>query len=452
VEIDVACSLWIYWIPPTEEEYDSVDAPRGLISVSIDPDQVPEEARPLAGVLMCPGTLDNELVLNGTSMGPFPLRIDRNEALGTLTLTGEHPPCILGGLEFVMKPPVGWEYNVKTPSPLAERCGELGGCELQRLMQCPVSVGSFQALPPPLLSIGIRTVCCCRGCDGVMLAVDGQEPEQVNEDGCMELRRKFSGGNFNLQFSDVPACLMIGGTRDHTVTYGPQEPRYIDFDVFCSIFIYWVPPGEDATDVEGQDFPLWVAANDEQVPSGARAVNGLVKCPHTMEEKFMLDGSSVGPFNLNPVPGSPGEDDDVACLLRDLMFNIQPPPGFKYHKKNPTPLAERCDQEGGCELVRLMEAPVSVGHFRPLPLPMPLRMALRTECCGRGISGAQLAIGDGTWFDFDENSCCKLPLRTRGDQGTLQAHVAGVPPCLLPGGAIPCPFSFGPKEPECKKT
>eukprot|EP00425_Heterocapsa_triquetra_P009774 CAMPEP_0195141040 /NCGR_PEP_ID=MMETSP0448-20130528/162250_1 /TAXON_ID=66468 /ORGANISM="Heterocapsa triquestra, Strain CCMP 448" /LENGTH=73 /DNA_ID=CAMNT_0040179419 /DNA_START=26 /DNA_END=243 /DNA_ORIENTATION=- len=63
----------------------------------------------------------------------------------------ESPLCSLGALEFCIEAAKGFNYEPKRPSPLAERCEELGGCELQRLAQCPVVIGRFwRPEPPPL--------------------------------------------------------------------------------------------------------------------------------------------------------------------------------------------------------------------------------------------------------------------------------------------------------------
>merc|ERR1719272_1731761 len=131
----MACLLWIYWVGPEKEdnEYDhdsdmedshGIDSqsPEGTVWVSACGDQVPDEALPVTGVLHCPGIQGGQLHLDGSSVGPYMLHPE------TGTQNGH---CILSGLLVRPVPPDGYTYFAKEPSPLMERCEELGGCELQ---------------------------------------------------------------------------------------------------------------------------------------------------------------------------------------------------------------------------------------------------------------------------------------------------------------------------------
>lgn len=140
VRLEVACHLWVYWIAPElyeEEEADNDkeedEVVEGTVWVSAILCQLPEEARPLCGTLKCPG--NPEYVLDGCTLGPFAFRSPNvTEDLS------EDVTCILSEL-VVHAEMEGHDYRCRDPSPFCERIQELGGCELQRLLQCPVVVG-----------------------------------------------------------------------------------------------------------------------------------------------------------------------------------------------------------------------------------------------------------------------------------------------------------------------
>jgi len=163
VSLDVACFLWIYWVPPEEdednfsmafekaseedsgyreqeeeaEEEEEPEQPVGTVWISSDGELVPEEARPISGMLECLGSKVPEIQLDGRSMGPFTLTPVETAA----ARDAGRAPCLLSGLMIHPRAPEGFTYRPREPSPLAERCMELGGCEHQRLACCPVVIG-----------------------------------------------------------------------------------------------------------------------------------------------------------------------------------------------------------------------------------------------------------------------------------------------------------------------
>merc|ERR1712232_527167 len=149
-EIDVPCLLWVYWVPPEEEEEEEEGGeedeemeaivPEGLLCVAADAELVPEEAMPVEGSLEWAsgdGRPAGHITLDGRSLGPFEVCSVAPELCGG----GVATQCLLGRLQIHAKPPDGFGYRPRECSPLAERVAELGGCELARLVACPVAVG-----------------------------------------------------------------------------------------------------------------------------------------------------------------------------------------------------------------------------------------------------------------------------------------------------------------------
>ena len=105
---------------------------------------------------------------------------------------------------------------------------------------------------------------------------------------------------------------------------------------------------------------------------------------------FTVNGSSMGPFELRRA--SNDDDDDAAaaaaipCIASGVTLDVEPPDGFEYVPKDPSPLEERCEELGGCEYQRILACPQVVGTLVPIP-PPPLQMTLLTTCCGSCFSG-----------------------------------------------------------------
>lgn len=107
----------------------------------MDPEQIPDEALPIAGVLECLGAENEQVVLDGASRGPHHFRLPQRDARASHV-----EDCLLSKVQFLLTPPEGFTYRAREPSALAERCQELGGCELQRLVACPATVGYLKPI------------------------------------------------------------------------------------------------------------------------------------------------------------------------------------------------------------------------------------------------------------------------------------------------------------------
>jgi len=172
VDIEVSCLLWIYWVLIEDEEsdagvVDTIDAASGgemagtatadgadatqddevadagCVWVAVNAEHVPDDARPISGVLRCPMACAAETVLGGHELGPFSLRVGSGIQAGGL------PSCLLATVSFDIVAPDGFEYRARDPSVLFERCEELGGCELERLANCPATLGFLKRVTQP---------------------------------------------------------------------------------------------------------------------------------------------------------------------------------------------------------------------------------------------------------------------------------------------------------------
>jgi len=155
VGLDVVCNIWVYWVPPENDEEEEEPDPdveplEGMLFVCADPEQIPDEALPLACTLSCPGTKMPTVEIAGKKMGPFPLRLDQRLPLPSGPDEDvKYGSCVLANLSFsVPEPPDGYCFRPRRPSPLADRIAELGGCEVRRLMACPQVLGYLKPWDP----------------------------------------------------------------------------------------------------------------------------------------------------------------------------------------------------------------------------------------------------------------------------------------------------------------
>lgn len=145
LQLPISCSVFIYWLLPEEDDPadaddDVEDQPLepldGTVWVAVHSEHVPDEARALEGIVGLASSHSDAFTMDGSSLGPYPL-------CRCIVPSASRDPthCLLGGFELQVQAPAGFHYRAKEPSPLKDRCTELGGCELERLANCPVVVG-----------------------------------------------------------------------------------------------------------------------------------------------------------------------------------------------------------------------------------------------------------------------------------------------------------------------
>lgn len=140
VHVLFSCQLYIYMLDPEEEDDEECASEPGdarpppkleaTVWVCGNEDSIPDEARPVKGVLHTPGARIPEQRLQGERFGPLTI----------IRYPDDDPDqmCVLADASFV---PEQGSYRAKDPSPLSERCAYFGGCEFQRLLECPVVMG-----------------------------------------------------------------------------------------------------------------------------------------------------------------------------------------------------------------------------------------------------------------------------------------------------------------------
>merc|ERR1712048_20722 len=187
--------------PEVEEDEargeDSSEAPiyeQSCVWLAADPDHIPDDARPLHGCATCPcgpatpgGTCDHllQVKLNPQRIQAFEL--DLGSSLEDSTGDAN---CLLGSVHLQCKR-AGFKWTPKDPSPLAERIAELGGCELQRLLDCPVVLGFLKPAVTVRLTGGKRILLPLDECGEVSVLrarlVEELSEEDNNNDGHLEL-------------------------------------------------------------------------------------------------------------------------------------------------------------------------------------------------------------------------------------------------------------------------
>lgn len=422
----------------TELEGDE-DLPQGVLCIVADRDYVPKGAKPLKCAIECTGAKEPLIRVDGTSTGPFKLsmsdeliRINRESANGTT--------CLLEMLKVHVKQMDGYLYQPREPSPLAERVAELGGCELQRLVERPVVLGFFQLVFPPPCTFTLKTSCCTRGFCGAKVSLLNHSADTFDESGLVQLKRKrelFKDScDLVAQVDQVPPCLLPGGSMRFAASCHPLDSIAMDFSISCLIFIYWTAPDEEDASMEDGDEPpeaqVWMAADIEHLPTEIQPIEGVLSCPGAMTEEYILDGTDAGPFHvMRPKPRVSSGTPEDPCLLSRIRCTVTtPPPGYEFRPRNPAPHSERCAELGGCELHRLTGCPMVIGYLKPIP-PPPLQLSIRTTCCDRYFFGARIAHdGKDPVCVEDENGF--VTFDRKRDKGTQEIEILDVPKIYLP--------------------
>jgi len=172
-----------------------------------------------------------------------------------------------------------------------------------------------------------------------------------------------------LKVNGVPDFLLPGGSDQCQLEYGPAEPPQLDVEVACTLWIYWLPPEEEEEPEEGEELEpmqttVWLAIDEDHVPEEAMPIAGTVGCPGAVAASMDLNGTSMGPFHIRHAPGY--ARGGSKCLLSALDFSgLVALGGFEFRPRDPSPLLERCEECGGCEMQRLVSgAPSVIGYLK----------------------------------------------------------------------------------------
>jgi hypothetical protein len=367
-EMKISCLVYIYWTMPDDDpDEDAGDASPpadALVWISCDYEQLPTEIHPLEGRLSCPGAETEDFELDGQSVGPFLIQRPKDY---------EDDTCLLAGLSLnVTKPPEGYSWRARNPSPLEERITEIGGCELQRLTSVPSVIGYLKPIETPPLELIVRTTCCDRCFTGATASMNGKEAVEFDDEGMVQFTRKRDQVHSEIGIFGVPEALLPGGKCKQIIEARPFHELSVPMDVTCLLWIYWIPPDEPGPDEEAGDDDeppdgmLFACADPEQIPDEAQPIACTISCPGAESIQIQHDGESFGPVAIRQSARKPVGSLPDECLLSKVQFLCpNPPANYRFRGKYPSPLAERCKEIGGCELSRIT-VPACVGYLKPV--------------------------------------------------------------------------------------
>eukprot|EP00929_Paragymnodinium_shiwhaense_P108423 TRINITY_DN7474_c0_g1_i5.p1 TRINITY_DN7474_c0_g1~~TRINITY_DN7474_c0_g1_i5.p1 ORF type:complete len:2349 (-),score=462.92 TRINITY_DN7474_c0_g1_i5:203-7249(-) len=149
----VPARLYVYATDPEkEEEEEEEDAVNDDSEPMIDPscvwlatdnEHIPDDAVPLDACVVCAPEGSQEYLLSAKlrnhRLSPFHVNLEVFSG-ATANLAMASRQCVLGCLRFQIKRR-GFSWHPKDPLPTVERLEELQGCELLRLLACPVALG-----------------------------------------------------------------------------------------------------------------------------------------------------------------------------------------------------------------------------------------------------------------------------------------------------------------------
>eukprot|EP00746_Dinoflagellata_sp_MGD_P034447 gnl/MRDRNA2_/MRDRNA2_18227_c0_seq1.p1 gnl/MRDRNA2_/MRDRNA2_18227_c0~~gnl/MRDRNA2_/MRDRNA2_18227_c0_seq1.p1 ORF type:complete len:949 (-),score=165.55 gnl/MRDRNA2_/MRDRNA2_18227_c0_seq1:5-2794(-) len=211
------------------------------------------------------------------------------------------------------------------------------------------------------VNLTLCTSCCGCGMAEVRGIVDGETSAASGEEGCIRLKhgasRAADQGVFDVELLGAPPLLP---THKFVLNcpqsaYGSPDPLQLEVVVRCAVFAYvCLPEDEDDTGC------VSLCAIEQQIPEGAIPVTGKLLCPGTHEKEICLDGSSFGPFTLHADTSL----EERSCFIQHLTLETKVN-GMDYRARDPSPLLERGNELGGCELQRLAFCPVALGFLEP---------------------------------------------------------------------------------------
>jgi hypothetical protein len=283
------------------------------------------------------------------------------------------------------------------------------------------------------VNLTLCTSCCGCGIAEVRAVVDGETSAASGEDGRIRLKHNSKGashnGTIDLELLGAPPLLP---THKFVLncpqsSYKTSNPLELEVLVRCAVFAYvCLPEDEDDTGC------VSLCAVEHQIPEGAIPVTGKLLCPGTHEKEIYLDGTSFGPFTLH----ADSSLEERTCFIQHLMLETQVK-GMIYRARDPSPLLERGNELGGCELQRLAFCPVALG-FLEADGSVPLIAVAPPAGCGASCSaesdiGAALSsssIGNTRGLPSGISGCS---FDQKGEAMSLPPQPAYLP--LLP----PCP-------------
>lgn len=197
-----------------------------------------------------------------------------------------------------------------------------------------------------------------QGLSGVIVEVDDTSYGSTDADGCIQLMLPHGKRSAYLRHPS------FGDGRFHMIP--SQEDCCITFaDV--RLYIFATDPEADADDEDAGCQPslVWICASAEQIPPDALGIAGSVQC-RVGEKDISASLSASRPTEFVVLSGEQVSR-RPACSLADLQIAASRT-GFEWQPKEPSPLAERLEELGGSEYLRLLNCPVAMGYLKPTAL------------------------------------------------------------------------------------
>eukprot|EP00928_Gymnodinium_smaydae_P007945 TRINITY_DN1284_c0_g3_i1.p1 TRINITY_DN1284_c0_g3~~TRINITY_DN1284_c0_g3_i1.p1 ORF type:complete len:2408 (-),score=404.08 TRINITY_DN1284_c0_g3_i1:117-7340(-) len=244
--------------------------------------------------------------------------------------------------------------------------------------------------------------CCGSAVDGISISVNGLERGITDADGALEVFRLPVGGGHvaHLQHAALVDAslysvqLHVSGRQvnELVVTLAPR--------LLC--YATELEAEEEADEETGaaavcEPICVWLAADPAHIDDEALPLSGTLAYKSSAGEEVKLD---LAPGKIEPVFVRPEGENQTEplvserCALASLALDCTKR-GYVWEPKDPSPLLERAAEIGGCELLRLLVCPVSLGFLKP---------AVTVQCS----SGLRI----------------KAPLDTFEDPALLRGHVA----------------------------
>jgi len=221
------------------------------------------------------------------------------------------------------------------------------------------------------VNISVVTGCCGVALEGVLVYVDDVCCGTTDQDGQV-ISVVMTAGEHEVAFEH--AAFGSSGRAVHMA----HIDRGIDNDFMVvlnlNFTIYTSDPGEDeagsGVGLGIEPSMVWLATDSAQVADNVCAVQGRVSCDMTDGKKLtaVLGSSVVAPLALRVAVDPQAHSlRRKKCLLGSLRLQCQRR-GFRWSPKEPSPIAQRLEDIGGCEFLRVLACPVVMGLLKPAVL------------------------------------------------------------------------------------
>jgi len=283
-------------------------------------------------------------------------------------------PAVLGSLDPVLCVRFGSEEewlraaDFGSASALAARMSEVARVPLERieLHQTGTKLGKdavvewgvpVDVMELALLRVRVVTSCCCSPLEGAHVVIKEQK-HHVHPSGSTD-HIAVAPGRVEVRLVHVATFL------SETIIVSPGANEHT-FAAATQFLVYITDPEVDEEEESVAFDPsfVWLGADPGHVPDDALVAHGQVCCRNFGVEDVAvaLEASEMAPvvFNLGAEPST---WDNRPCMLTSLRLTCHRR-GFVWSPKKPSPLEERAEAIGGCEFLRILACPVSLGFLK----------------------------------------------------------------------------------------